>query len=74
MRKWASAYYANIRTRITPSCEKGKHGKVRLEIVHDAPSTRNVFTFSAPPAMGPDIAVFTSPSPAMSTFPGGQVV
>lgn len=46
MRKWASTYYANIQTRITASCEKGKHRKV--EVAHDAPATRNVFTLSAP--------------------------
>lgn len=30
MRKWASSYYANIQTRITANCEKGKHGKVEV--------------------------------------------
>lgn len=68
MRKWASVYYANIRTRITPSCEKGKHGKVRPEVVHDAPSTRMVFTLSAPSDHGTRQHRFHLAFQAMSIF------
>lgn len=72
MRKWASAYYANIRTRITLSCEKGKHRKVRPEVVHDAPSTRNVFTLSAPPGHGTRHRRFPLTFHAMPIFRGSS--